>query len=240
MPYTFAHIGWDVGIAAVAGLAVVLFRRTRPAVFPVRIAIAALLVGFELQRFLTVHIAFPNQMPFFLCNVSTWAAVLACLTLNPLAVDFLYFNGLAAAIMALMMPDTGSVWPASFFLNHGGIILAASILVFGGVVPIRPVYPLRAFGMLAVYFFSGALFDWRFGTNYSFMLHKPSGLTLMDYLGPWPWYWLSVAVLDNTLICLLWLPVRTKRAPESAIHAAGSPAAFRAAAASSATNQPLG
>ena len=231
MPYTVSHIGWDIGIAAVAILGVALFRRMRPAAFPVRIAIAALLVAFELQRFFTVHVAFPNQMPFYLCNVSTWAAVLACLTLNPLAIDFLYFNGLAAAIMALIMPDMGSAWPASFFMNHAGIVLAASVLVFGRIVRMRPVYPLRAFGMILVYFSLGALFDWRFGTNYSFMMHKPSGPSLMDLLGPWPWYWLSVAILDNFLIWLLWLPVRSQR-PETAIRAAGSRAAFRAAAGS--------
>jgi hypothetical integral membrane protein (TIGR02206 family) len=213
MPYTVAHIAWDTGIAAVAVLAVVFFRRVRPAAWPVRIAIVALLVAFELQRFFTVHVAFPNRMPFYLCNVSTWAAVLACLTLRPLAVDFLYFNGLAATTMALIMPDQGTVWPASFFLNHGGIILAASVLVFGRAVPIRRLYPLRAFGMILIYFFAAALFDWRFGTNYSFMMHKPSGPTLVDLLGPWPWYWLSVAVLDTVLIWLLWLPVRGDRRP---------------------------
>jgi hypothetical integral membrane protein (TIGR02206 family) len=214
MLYSWAHVLWDIGIALTAALLAFLSRRYPGRLNWLRIAIALVAISFELQRFFTEHIAFPNRMPFFLCNVSTWAAVIACLTLHPLAVDFLYFNGLAAAIMALIMPDLGSAWPANFFLSHSAIVMAASVLVFGGIVPIRPVYPLRAFGMILVYFFVGAIFDWRFGTNYSFMMHKPPGLTLMDYLGPWPWYWLSVAVLDNTLILLLWFPVRTRRVRE--------------------------
>ncbi len=240
MLYSVAHIGWVLGIGLIAALSVLAYRRANVPALPIRIAIAALLVGFELQRFFTVHMAFPGRMPFYLCNVSTWAAVLACLTLNPVALDFLYFNGLAAAAVALLMPDMGAAWPAPFFLNHGGVILAASVLVFGGMAKVRPAYPFRAFAMILVYFFSAAFFDWLYGTNYSFMWHKPSGVTLVNYLGPWPWYWLPVAAIDNIVIWLLWRALRVGLRQKAAIRAAGSRAVFRPAAANSATSQTAG
>ena len=162
-----------------------------------------------------MSVRFPDRMPFFLCNISTWAAVLACLTLNSLAVEFVYFAGLAGASMALLTPDMGSQWPASFFLNHGGIVLAATVLVFGGVVRVRPGAPWRAFAMATIYFLAGGIFDhWRFGTNYSFMLHKAHGKSLLDYLGPWPFYWLPVGLIFLGLLWILWLPVRSAASAE--------------------------
>jgi hypothetical integral membrane protein (TIGR02206 family) len=214
VPYSLGQIGWGVGIALVASLGVLLCRESRSAATWVRILIAIVLVSFELQRFLVENVRFPDRMPFYLCNISTWAAVLACLTLNPLAVEFLYFTGLTAAVMALLTPDMGSVWPAPFFLNHGGIVLAASVLVFGRVVRMRRIAPFRAYSMGVIYFAAGGVFDWCFGTNYSFTLHKPFRTSLLDYLGPWPIYWLSAALIGSCLVWLLWLPVRRMQTPK--------------------------
>jgi hypothetical integral membrane protein (TIGR02206 family) len=213
MLYSYWQFGWGVGIVGVAAIAAVVTRQCRAAAMPVRIAIAIALVSFELQRFFTGGIRFPDRMPFYLCNVSTWAAVLACLTLNSPAVEFLYFMGLSGALMTLLTPDLGSHWPAAFFLNHGGIIVAAAVLAFGKVVRMRPGAPLRGFSMGVAYFAAGAVFDWSFGTNYSFTMHKSGRTSLLDYLGPWPFYWLPAMGILLCLVWLLWLPVRTARKP---------------------------
>jgi hypothetical integral membrane protein (TIGR02206 family) len=209
MPYSYWQLSWGIGIVGVPALGALLARQYRAIVTPLRFAIAIALVSFELQRFFTVSIRFPDRMPFYLCNISTWAAVLVCLTLNSLAVEFLYFIGLTAAVMTLLTPDMGSQWPAPFFLNHGGIVMAAIVLIFGKVVRMRPGAPWRAFSMGMTYFAAGGIFDWGFGTNYSFTMHKPPRASLLDILGPWPLYWFAATLILLFLMWILWLPVRT-------------------------------
>jgi hypothetical integral membrane protein (TIGR02206 family) len=54
------------------------------------------------------------------------------------------------------------------------------------------------------------IFNLAFGTNYMFLCEKPSGTTLLDAMGPWPWYLLAGEVLAAALFWLMWLPWRER------------------------------
>jgi len=52
------------------------------------------------------------------------------------------------------------------------------------------------------------------GSNYLFIAHKPETASLMDMLGPWPWYILSLEVIALAMCLLLYMPyaIRDQRA----------------------------
>ena len=67
--------------------------------------------------------------------------------------------------------------------------------------------------MIVVFFFNQIL-----GSNYLFIAHKPETASLIDVLGPWPWYILSLEVIGAVMCLLLYLPfaisdMRKKRVP---------------------------
>jgi len=205
-----SHLAWVSGIAIVAAATAWACRQEWIPKRATRVALAVALAAGEFLRLPSGGLHFPGRLPLELCNVSTWAAVLACLTLTPLAVEFVYFAGLSGAGLALLTPDLGSAWPAQFFLNHGGIIVAASALVFGRLAPLRSGSIWRAYGLLAMYAAAMGIFNWRFRTNYAYLCTKPRGMTLFRVMGPWPVYILSAGVLALALFWLLWLPVRKR------------------------------
>ena len=152
------------------------------------------------------------NLPFQLCDVTLWASAIACLTLAPRLVEFAYFGGLAGAGMALLTPDLWSPWPTYpaiyFFLAHGGIVLAVSILVFGRICPLRAGAVWRAFAILLAFAaFIGAV-NALTGANFMYLCRKPKGASLLDSLGPWPLYLVAGAAVALALFWLLWLPVR--------------------------------
>jgi hypothetical integral membrane protein (TIGR02206 family) len=44
------------------------------------------------------------------------------------------------------------------------------------------------------------------GGNYLFLSRKPEGGSLLDLLGPWPWYILSLEAVALLLFTILYLP----------------------------------
>jgi hypothetical integral membrane protein (TIGR02206 family) len=152
------------------------------------------------------------NLPLQLCDVTLWASALACLTLASPLVEFAYFGGLAGAGMALLTPDLWSPWPSYpaiyFFLAHGGIVLAVSLLVFGRICPLRAGAVWRAFGMLLGFAAVTGAVNAAAGTNFMYLCRKPKGASLLDSLGPWPNYLLAGAAVALALFWLLWLPVR--------------------------------
>lgn len=156
-----------------------------------------------------------TNLPLQLCDVAVWLAVAACLLDSRWILEAVYFPGLAGAIMALLTPDLFSPWPSYpaiyFFMAHGGIVIAVATVVFGGRVtfPGRAVW--RALGMILIYAAAVGAFDRISGANYMYLMRKPAAASLLDAMGPWPWYVASGSALALILFWVLWLPVRRRR-----------------------------
>lgn len=156
-----------------------------------------------------------GNLPLQLCDVAVWLSVAACLTAVPIVVEFAYFAGLAGAAMALLTPNLISPLPTYpalyFFAAHGGIVICVAVVVFGGACRFRSVAVWRSFGLLLIYAALVGAIDWASGSNYMFLLRKPEAASILDQMGPWPWYIFSGAGVGLLLFWLLWLPVRSPR-----------------------------
>ncbi|HXS95291.1 MAG TPA: TIGR02206 family membrane protein [Candidatus Limnocylindrales bacterium] len=152
------------------------------------------------------------NLPLQLCDATVWMSVLACLTLSGPIVEFAYFAGMAGAGMALITPDLWSPWPSYpaiyFFVAHGAILAASSMLVFGGIAPLRRGAVWRAYAILLGYAAAVGAFDAATGANYMYLRQKPHNASLLDALGPWPLYLLPAAAVALAGFWLLWIPAR--------------------------------
>lgn len=213
------HLGLLAGIAGLAALLSVLCRQRHISGRILRLVLGYGLAANEfiwwIFRYSHEGFRFPENLPLQLCDLGVWSTVLACISRIPLVVEFSYFGAFAAAAMAVLTPDLWSPWPSYpaiyFFLAHGGIIVAVSVLVFGRLTPLRAGAIWRAFLMLIAYLAFVGAFDAVFGTNYMYLCRKPKHLSLLDVLGPWPLYLLTSAAVALTLFWLMWLPVRPKQ-----------------------------
>ena len=207
------HLSLLAAIAVVTLLLVWLARRGLLNARTARISIGLALAVNELIwwtfRYSKEGFRFPNNLPLQLCDVTVWTTVLACLTLTPWLVEFSYFAGIAGAGMALITPDLWSPWPSYpaiyFFLAHGGIVIAISLVVFGRFAPLRPGAVRRGFSMLLIYAAAVGLFDWIFRANYMYLRVKPKDQTLLSIFGPWPVYLIPSFALALLLFWLLGL-----------------------------------
>lgn len=151
------------------------------------------------------------QLPLHLCSVMLWLSIYMLLSRSYTAFEFVYFLGIGGASQALLTPDAGiygfpHFYPVQFFISHGGTITAAVFMA--AVEGYRPTTKSirKVFLWGNVYLLALIPVNLLLGSNYMYTLHKPHVPTLLDYLGPWPWYLLSGQVIALGIFLLLYTP----------------------------------
>ncbi len=210
-----------VALVATAALAVAAayLTRARSTGWAVRASRAlALLV---LAAYLTDHAVAAARglwsvrvyLPLHLSDAATLVAVAALWTARRPLVELTYFWGLTGALQAALTPDLGHGFPDvlffTYFVTHGGVVVAALLLVAGrGIVP-HPGAVARAFAATLAVAAAAAAGSLATGGNYMFLRRKPSD-SLLDLLGPWPWYIAATALLAVVMFALLAAPFRDR------------------------------
>jgi hypothetical integral membrane protein (TIGR02206 family) len=171
---------------------------------------AALSGEWSLRRYLPLH----------LTDVVTIVSALALWSPRPLLFELTYFWGLTASLQATLTPDLGDGFPSVFYLTyfvtHGGVVVAAIFLAAGRRLVPRPGSVPRVFGITLALAVVAGVGDLITGGNYMFLRHKPGSASLLDLMGPWPLYILAGAALALVLFHLLDTPFRRRRAPAPA------------------------
>jgi len=206
-----------VAAVPLAGWGLAACARGRPRVARgLRIGLAAAIAVNELvwYRYAIAQgwVAPPVGLPLDLCEVVLWLTVYALLTSRAWALDAVYYLGLAGSGMAVLTPDVGAPFPSypgvKFFVAHGTVVAAILFLVWTGTLRPRRHSWWRVFLGVNGYAAVVALVNARYGTNYMYLCRKPESATLLDLLGPWPWYLLGGEVVALLLFWLLHLPMR--------------------------------
>jgi hypothetical integral membrane protein (TIGR02206 family) len=182
-----------------SALAVVLVRRRPGAARPLGLLLATALVVNTLswQVYLVMLGAWQVgiALPLHLCDIGFVAVVVAIAVDSQLAFELAYYWTLAGALQALVTPDLTLDFPDFAFINlivgHALALVAVAYLTLGlGRRPLEGSV-MRAFVATNVYALAVVLFNVVFGTNYMYLCAKPAMTSLLDYLGPWPWYILA-------------------------------------------------
>jgi hypothetical integral membrane protein (TIGR02206 family) len=182
------------------------------------VLLLAAVLAYHLVIALRGNYALDFDLPLHLTDAVTVVAALALWSPRPLSVELTYFWGLTASLLAVLTPALGSDDDSSsllfwhYFVTHSGVVLAAVFLVFGLGLTARPRAVGRVFLATAAWASLAAVGNALTGGNYMFLRERPETPSLLDYLGPWPWYILSTALLALALFALLDLPFRRRRA----------------------------
>ena len=206
-----------VGALAVTGVAAGWAARTRSVAAARGLAVV---IG---TTYVVEHLAFVVRgtwavdfnLPLHLTDAVTIVSVLALWTGRPALVELTYFWALSASLQAVLTPDLGSEFPEIFywtyFITHSGAVVAAILLVAGRRIVPPPGAVRRVFAITLAFAAMAGLADVITGGNYMFLREKPDSATLLDVMGPWPWYIATGAVLGFVLFTLLDLPLRVIR-----------------------------
>ncbi|RNA69293.1 TIGR02206 family membrane protein [Alteribacter keqinensis] len=150
-----------------------------------------------------------HALPLELCNISLVFVIVLMLTRHRAIHSLVLFIGIAGAIQAIVTPVLSYGFPhfrfVHFFYTH--ILIIWVSVYFVVIHNYRP----RFLSVLIALLFLNILLPviiWinhSVNGNYWFLSEKPAGGSLLDYLGPHPWYILSLQGVAFVLFTLIWL-----------------------------------
>jgi len=150
-------------------------------------------------------------LPLWVCSVLIWLIPFLLLSKNRFFYDFYYFMGIIGALQAIATPDIGIYgFPHTryfqFFIGHGGLLL--SVFYMTWVEGFRPTWRSvwRVLIGMNIYWGFTAIVNALIGSNYLYTGGKLETASILDVLGPYPWYLLTIEVLGWVFIIALYLP----------------------------------
>lgn len=232
-PFTMFRLSHGVAVAATVLAACLMVKLQRSPATPLRfkhganvVLAVALILSVGLDPLLTwlryqddpavsADLLRRNSLPLHLCDVVSLVLAVALFTGRQRWAELGYLWGFSATLQGLITPAVKFDWYApeyyAFFLQHGGVQVAAAGLVSGqGLRPERGALRramLWSWLYMALTIGCNALLN----TNYGYLNGKPEVASLLDHLGPWPWYLLSLQAVALLFFFLLLLPFRRGR-----------------------------
>jgi hypothetical integral membrane protein (TIGR02206 family) len=156
-----------------------------------------------------VYALFPPDLrwsvPLHLTDLATVVTACAWWSQRHWAFELTYYWGLMLSVQALISPAlSGPDFPSYQFLGfwsiHLLVIWAAIYLTWGRGM--RPTWRSYRFVVATTLVWAAVTFTFNSiaGSNYGFVNGKPTTASLLDVLGPRPWY----VVIGGTLIAAVW------------------------------------
>ncbi len=156
------------------------------------------------------------HLPIHLCQFTNLVIPLVMVWRSFLAYEILFFWGFSGLLQVIITPDIAAGFPHfhffRFWIGHSGVILA---LVYATLVyEIRPTFKslIKSFVGFNIFFVIALFVNLILDTNYFWICGKPVDRlgnripTLLDFMGPWPWYILTGELVALALFLLVYSP----------------------------------
>ena len=167
-----------------------------------------------LDKFFLTSLPFNHILPLHLCSLLSYVALYALWKEKNWAICATYSLGLLACAQGLITPALEFNPPHplffEFFATHTLLVVVALYfpLVLGWRAQVKNIYSTWLLSM--GYLLALLLLNPLLGTNYAFVLSPPSGGSILDLFGPWPWYVLGMMILGYPCLWLITWPVLEK------------------------------
>jgi hypothetical integral membrane protein (TIGR02206 family) len=182
------------------------------------VAILAFTLPLQVLYFTPDYWELERALPLNLCDLAWMVAAYALWTRRRWAVALTYYWGLTLTTQAIATPDLAADFPDPVFVLFWGlhllVVWAAVYLTWG--LRLTPDWRGYRVAMLVTTVWAVCVFCFNLaaGTNYGYLNAKPQSASILDLLGPWPWYVLAeigIVAAFWALITWPWVPRAARR-----------------------------
>ena len=151
-----------------------------------------------------------SSLPFELCSIATIMGGIMLITKNRFLFEVFYFIAIGGAIQAIVTPDLYFGFPQfrflQFFIDHMLLVISPIILIIFYQFNITFKSLIKSFITLNGIALIVYIINHIISANYMFLTEKPQGGSLLDFLGPYPYYLISLEGVTFIIFLILFLP----------------------------------
>ena len=207
-----------VGIGFISCILLVFlgFFTEKKATFAKIVAIAVL--GVKIAELLFRHHYYGETvaelLPLHLCPIVIILSIFMMFFHSEVLFQPVYFWSIGA-FFAIRMPDIrdgmSNFASQSFFITHFFILFSTAYAFVHFRFRPTKVGFLCSFLLLVTLAFIMYFVNNKLGTNFLYVNHPPVTKSLMDFMGPWPYYIFSLAGIDIAISFFMYLPFRKNK-----------------------------
>ena len=209
-------ITMGIGFASCILLVFLGFFTEKKAAFAKIIAIAVL--GIKIAELLFRHYYYGETvaelLPLHLCPIVIILSIFMMFFHSEVLFQPVYFWSIGA-FFAILMPDIrdgmSNFASQSFFITHFFILFSTAYAFVHFRFRPTKVGFLCSFLLLVTLAFIMYFVNNKLGTNFLYVNHPPVTKSLMDFMGPWPYYIFSLAGIDIAISFFMYLPFRKNK-----------------------------
>lgn len=149
-----------------------------------------------------------HTLPLELCSITLLLSIVMLWTRSKGLYEFLLFAGIGGALQAFVTPNLAYGMPHfrffQFFVAHAAIILAPLYMTW--IERYKPSWKSvwKTMLYMNVTALAVGLLNAAIGANYMFLLHKPDTPSILDMLGPYPYYLLAEEAIALFIFSLMY------------------------------------
>lgn len=180
-----------------------------------------MILGWLLFRIYQGSFDITEDLPIHLCNFVSM--ILPFYFLKPSRIFFgiLYFWVMVGTFQALITPGLEHAFPHFWYFRYWVIHCGLIILILYTIIVLgqRPDWHdlKRAFLFTNLYVVFTLGINLMTGANYFYTIQKPDTASLLDILGPWPWYLISGQLMMAAMFSMYLLPFYAIRPQSSPV-----------------------
>ena len=165
---------------------------------------------FVMMQIATGVFSIKNDLPIFICRFLALTAPIVYWKENKFWTGVFYFWILAGTLNAVITADLRFDYPHWNYFIYFAMHCALIILPIYYCVVLKHRIALKdlwnGYWTANVFILVTMIINFTIESNYMFTREKPLVASLLDHLGPWPWYIVAVQFIALVLFGLLYLP----------------------------------
>lgn len=213
---SFWHV-FPIVVAILAGTFIIYFAKSKlnrkqqvNLLCVLTVSLSLFVLGIPIYKLITDEFDIKRDLPLYLNNFTALIFPIVLILKKPLLFRILFFWSMAWGVQGILTPDVTNNPQSLEYFRYWIANLMPMVIVFY-VLFILKIFPdfnsvFLSIVSLQIYFIIVMIINEILHSNYMYLNAKPASITVLDYLGPWPYYLIVMQFMLIPYFLLFYFP----------------------------------